>query len=216
MKSRVLQSLDLGKVYECRDGRILMDEKYAGMLFVGGLYVTTSKWAKLGYDFKPDIVKLDRDRGFIDGIDLQFLCGKLICQSGSVDLIDETKKIWDGEYIRLYTHLFRGDDLSEYYEKSYKEFLEINGDDAIPVTDTVTFNRLKRNGFNAIMVDQNEFHYLSSASSYSEPDIQDGVSNSDLADKLKKWFETYMNKNSEGYTEGVELIEEVCDRLIND
>ena len=74
--------------------KVLTDEKHAGKLFVGGLYVTTSKYAKYGYDFAPGLVKLDRDRGFIDGIDLQFLTAKVISATGDTELINEAKNFW--------------------------------------------------------------------------------------------------------------------------
>lgn len=87
--------------------KVLTGERHAGKLFVGGLYVTTSKYAKYGYDFAPELVKLDRDRGFIDGIDLQFLTAKVISATGNVSLIEDARNLWDGSYFKYYLSNYR-------------------------------------------------------------------------------------------------------------
>ena len=94
--------LDLQDLVEGTDfvtsgkSRILLSEKFKGKLYVGGLYVAKSKYATLGYDFEPSLVRLDRDRGFIDNLDLQFVTGKVIAKTNDLDLINKTKDIWDG------------------------------------------------------------------------------------------------------------------------
>lgn len=96
-----LQDLKEGTDYiESNGSKILLNEKFAGKLFVGGLFVTTSRYAKKGYDFKPSLIKLDRDRSFIDGLDLQFITGKVICESGNMDLVRQLKDVWDGQWFR--------------------------------------------------------------------------------------------------------------------
>lgn len=194
-------------------GRILTGDKYHGKLFVGGLYVTTSQYATMGYDFDPSLVKLDRDRSFIDGIDLQFICGKVISATNDIDFIKQMKDNWDGRYIRYFLNTYCKSDFTRLYDEAYEKFKTDNGSDAVPTTDTSEFNRLKRNGFNAVMVTDNEYHYITSSSSYSSSDTEETESNEDLADKLESWFSEYIEEDSDAYREGADLIAEIIERL---
>lgn len=159
--------------------KVLTGKRHAGKLFVGGLYVTTSKYAKYGYDFAPELVKLDRDRGFIDGIDLQFLTAKVISATGNVSLIEDARNLWDGSYFKYYLSnyrtIFDGESYSEMFDKSYQEFLDKYGQDAIPICYSDDFNRLARNGFNPVLVEEKDFFFYSGSSMYYDPasDIED-------------------------------------------
>lgn len=209
-----LQDLKKGTDYiESNGSKILLNEKFAGKLFVGGLFVTSSRYAKKGYDFKPSLIKLDRDRSFIDGLDLQFLTGKVICESGNMDLVRQLKNVWDGQYIRWYlSNGFESSSIAELYNEAYNDFIEEWGSDAIPCNDTDTFNRLKQNGYNAVMLTSNDYHYVSSSSCYVEPEVLSRT-NFDVADDLEVWFGEWISKDSDAYEHGNLLIKEVLERL---
>lgn len=211
-----LQDLDDKYVIQAGNSRVLTDDAHAGRLYVGGLYVTTSKYAKLGYDFEPTLIKLDRDRSFIDGLDLQFICGKVLCATNNLDVVRKYKDTWDGQYIRWYLNKgVLGEGLSELYNDMYKDFLKKNGDDAVPCTSTDTFNRLKRNGFNAVLVNDNQYHYITSSPMYESSSSDSDVrSNEELADALEEWFDT--NKSSldaEAVSDGEAIIGEILSVL---
>lgn len=211
-----LQDLKEGVDYiESRGSKILLGEKFAGKLFVGGLFVTSSRYAKKGYDFKPSLIKLDRDRSFIDGLDLQFLTGKVICESGNMELVRQLKDVWDGQYIRWYLRDgFEQDTVADLYNEAYDDFISKWGRDAIPCNDTDTFNRLKRNGYNAVMLKDNDYHYVSNSSHYVEPKVLSRT-NRDVADDLEEWFNEWISEDSDAYDHGSSLIEEVLERLRN-
>lgn len=211
-----LQDLKEGVDYiESRGSKILLGEKFAGKLFVGGLFVTSSRYAKKGYDFKPSLIKLDRDRSFIDGLDLQFLTGKVICESGNMELVRQLKDVWDGQYIRWYLRDgFEQDTVADLYNEAYDDFISKWGRDAIPCNDTDTFNRLKRNGYNAVMLKDNDYHYVSNSSHYVEPKVLSRT-NRDVADDLEEWFNEWISEDSDAYEHGSSLIEEVLERLRN-
>lgn len=199
--------------------KVLTDEKHAGKLFVGGLYVTTSKYAKYGYDFAPGLVKLDRDRGFIDGIDLQFLTAKVISATGDTELINEAKNFWDGSYFKYYLSnyksVFDNSSYAEMFDKSYQEFLDENGEDAIPVQTTDDFNRLSRNGFNPVLVEEKDFFFYSSSSMYNPaPDIEDEHDAGELADRLEDWFtDISLDHDSNEYNNGACIVGDIIEYL---
>lgn len=199
--------------------KVLTDEKHAGKLFVGGLYVTTSKYAKYGYDFAPGLVKLDRDRGFIDGIDLQFLTAKVISATGDTELINEAKNFWDGSYFKYYLSsyksVFDNSSYAEMFDKSYQEFLDENGEDAIPVQTTDDFNRLSRNGFNPVLVEEKDFFFYSGSSMYNPaPDIEDEHDAGELADRLEDWFtDISLDHDSNEYNDGAYIVGDIIEYL---
>lgn len=59
-----------------RDG-ILTADSEKGRVYVGGLFVSTMKEFQRGYSFKPNAIKLDRDRGMVDGFDLSYETSRL-------------------------------------------------------------------------------------------------------------------------------------------
>lgn len=199
--------------------KVLTGEKHAGKLFVGGLYVTTSKYAKYGYDFAPGLVKLDRDRGFIDGIDLQFLTAKVISATGDTELINEAKNFWDGSYFKYYLSnyksVFDNSSYAEMFDKSYQEFLDENGEDAIPVQTTDDFNRLSRNGFNPVLVEEKDFFFYSGSSMYNPaPDIEDEHDAGELADRLEDWFtDISLDHDSDEYNNGACIVGNIIELL---
>lgn len=199
--------------------KVLTGERHAGKLFVGGLYVTTSKYAKYGYDFAPELVRLDRDRGFIDGIDLQFLTAKVISATGDTELINEAKNFWDGSYFKYYLSnyksVFDNSSYAEMFDKSYQEFLDENGEDAIPVQTTDDFNRLSRNGFNPVLVEEKDFFFYSGSSMYNPaPDIEDESDAGELADKLEDWFaDISLDHDSDEYNNGACIVDNIIELL---
>lgn len=211
--------------------RILTDESQSGRLYVGGLYVTTSKRAKFGYDFSPNMVTLDRDRGFIDNMDLQWLCSKALLMSNNSKLIEEAKDSWDGEYIRVFASN-RMDEkniceaIQPSCDKECNAFYEEYGDDAVAVTDTNEFNSLKKKGVNAVMTTERQYFYVTNSSSYKAPE-EEYDEEEDAAKQLFDWYERlgiYLEKQglTEGvtgnpgiYEEGEEIIEMVMDLLKN-
>lgn len=199
--------------------KVLTGEKHAGKLFVGGLYVTTSKYAKYGYDFAPGLVKLDRDRGFIDGIDLQFLTAKVISATGDTELINEAKNFWDGSYFKYYLSnyksVFDNSSYAEMFDKSYQEFLDENGEGAIPVQTTDDFNRLSRNGFNPVLVEEKDFFFYSGSSMYNPaPDIEDEHDAGELADRLEDWFtDISLDHDSNEYNNGACIVGDIIEYL---
>lgn len=57
---------DYGESVDSGYGQILMDSRFSGKIFVGGLYVQSDSAFKYGYNFKTEVVDLDRDRKAIN------------------------------------------------------------------------------------------------------------------------------------------------------
>jgi len=210
----LLQAIPDNAVIHTQYGDILLGEEHSGRMYAGGLLVTRSKYAKYGYNFNPSLVKLDRDRTFMDSIDTQFLCSKLITATGDPTLIYNARDTWDGKYIRIYVPSNMKDGIKAAFDKTYHDFRKRYGEDAIPVTDQDEFNRLVRNGYKAIMVSENVRHYVVNSSYYdvdSEPQIEDD--GEEIASKLEEWFQKYVQEGTEGYDLGKAIVESACNYI---
>lgn len=108
----------------------------AGMIFIQGLFVCKVEGFKYGYNLSSDRLKLDRDRGMVDGFDLAFETSRIWSQiqhdddefgdQTLLDLINE--KVKDVEYVnyhvpkasRVEAHLVSS------YSRSYGEAIPVS------------------------------------------------------------------------------------------
>ena len=186
---------DIGEVYTSKYGRILLDEKFAGKIYVKGLYVCDKSQVTYGYDLEPSLISLDRDRGLIDSFNLQYQLGKVLASIDieHTDFLKTVRSKWDGYYIRNfcdYGSLYGFDEskFSEVYDDALSEFKNEFGEDAIPCTDTSEFNSLKKMGYNAALVTDNDLFYITHSSSYKPVEIVD--TNASLYNEYFAWFES--------------------------
>lgn len=107
---------DFGEVIEAPFGKILMDERFKGKMFVEGLYVQDDSNYEYGYDFNAREVSLDRDRKAINYYELRELVAKTLISAQSCDE-------------RIYKSIVKGrnsdiDDIVDVLEHSSKTFLD--------------------------------------------------------------------------------------------
>ena len=125
-------NLHLGsKKYDCIEtsyGQLIRTESYKGKIFVGGLFICTDPRIDLGVNFKPAVVRIERDRSMVDSFDVQWYLARMIEQSKDKELIKSSMSTYAGHFIS-YSYIDNvGDDIA-------KDFLEEHGYDAIPVSD---------------------------------------------------------------------------------
>jgi len=71
------------KLHSTDKGDILLDEEYKGKIFCGGIYVNTLQQLEYGYDFKPEVLSLDRDRQAIDSFDIKWITKEMWREIGT-------------------------------------------------------------------------------------------------------------------------------------
>lgn len=185
---------DLGNVVEGSLGKCLRDNRFAGKVYVNGLYVCSKPSLKYGYDCVPSLIKLDRDRGLIDSFDLQFSLGRLLVETRNLDFLNTVKEYWDGAYVRCFLDSNKA--LAEgVYDDSFKKFVEKHGVGTVPTSDESTFNRLKSMGHSVALVSYNEHQLIIKSTSYTEPVIEDKTQA--LLDSINSWFEKFEGEFSE-------------------
>ena len=203
---------DLGEFYHTKYGNVLLDERFAGKVFVKGLYVCDKEQLEYGYDLEPSLIKLDRDRGLIDSFNLQYSLGKLLICIEDTDFLSSVKDKWDGYYIRCFTSYCNNDIISNVYDNALSKFTEEYGKDAIPCVSTSDFNRLKRRGYNVAMVSENDYHFITRSSGYSG-NFDENL-NRDLVEELDDWFDSISKYlPSDLLDKGKNLIEDIKEAL---
>ena len=136
---------DLGTVYEGATGRVLMNK--VGKLFVGGLFVCDIPEHKVGYDFKPSAMKLDRDRKTVRSFDVQWETSRLLqsCNIPVDNVVSLIKsKSADVNYVE--NHLS-----SKTTGAVYEDFKKEHGENAIVVDNLTAFRRYESHQKNVIL-----------------------------------------------------------------
>lgn len=155
VRSNLYLQDDLGEFKESGAGRVLLDPRYAGNVYVNGLFVCHKEKFKWGYDFSPELIELDRDRGLVDSFDLKFAIGKMMSRLRDVDFIGKNLNVFDLEYCHLYLDNSSSKEVSDIGKIAYDQFVHEYGDDAYPVSSVDEFNRVTKEGVRAILVSEN-------------------------------------------------------------
>lgn len=145
---------DVVNVKDGESGRILLDSQFSGCIYVEGLFVCHKEEIQWGYDFKANVVKLDRDRGLVDTTDLKFVIARLIMGLTDVEFVSKNINNPDLRFVHVYldSKVSTSKKLSD---KVYSDFVDKYGDDSIPVDSTEEFNIRAKAGMKPVMVDTN-------------------------------------------------------------
>jgi hypothetical protein len=83
---------DIGAKRESEYGTILLESRFKGKFYVGGLFVQEDTQFAYGYDFLPEHVSLDRDRKAINYYELKELTARALTSCGDTPLLVNSLK----------------------------------------------------------------------------------------------------------------------------
>lgn len=151
---------DIGVVKESEQGRILLNPKFKGKIYVNGMYVCEKKdYLTFGYDFKPGIVKLDRDRQCLDTLDLKYLTAKLVACTNDLEFIYENRALPDCEYAWIY--MSPATNIGEQFsERVYQDICKKYGAGVKPVFGYDEYNTASRAGENVCYVSYSDYRIV--------------------------------------------------------
>lgn len=171
----------------------------AGKVFVNGLYVCDYEPYTYGYNFKPEYIRLDRDRKMVSDFDLRWMASKMWSGSNNTDkvleMISESKA--DVAFLEDVSYSKKWRDLAA------EKFKDVYGPEAIPVTSQEEMDSVPA-GYKGIVVSHSYSALIKGSSSFVMPEPD---STSPL-DELQDWFDSIKSKLDSDEIEQFEAIME--------
>jgi hypothetical protein len=203
------------KYYNTSKGRILLDEDMQGKMFVNGLYICTRDIFKYGYDFKPSMIKLDRDRKLIQDFDLKWLTSQMWIDfsedddSWDYDAIDTASRLVqenapDVRFMKSANYMMdkKYHAISENVVESFK--LKY-GENAVPVSSQYEAECVPET-HRPIIVTESYQEVIKSSPLYIAPAP---VVKKSLHTRVEEWLESYIQElSSEAYLALKEILED--------
>lgn len=161
LQGRFLFLQDEGETLKGRNGVILLEEKFQGKVFVGGLYVEYIETLEYGYNLDPSAIQLDRDRRMVDRYQLEDLTGGAWGFSEWDDAAFE--KVW-GNLLRgsLDTkNMCTSWNISDKnMQRIVDKYIETYGAETVPVRDEVSRERMIFLGRKSVVVSESLSYLL--------------------------------------------------------
>lgn len=152
-----------------------------GKVFVNGLYVCDYEPYAYGYNFKPEHIRLDRDRKMVNDFDLRWMASKMWSASNNTDkvleMISENKA--DVAFLKDVSYSKKWHDLAA------ERFKDVYGPEAIPVASQEEMASVPA-GYKGVVVNSNYSALIRNSSSFTMPE-PDSTS---LLDELQDWFDS--------------------------
>ena len=200
---------DVGETIETSYGRILLEERYKGKVFVNGLWVCNYDQYLLGYDFKPAHIDIDRDRKLVSDFDLKWLSSKMWGATSDPRIVElAAKNAADVQYVTLHLHQLPYDKRDELYDKAFDDFVKENGTKAIPVTDQEELMKVPPS-YKPVIVSESSQALIKSSKKYIEPEP---VVKLPFSRRLQEWFDNLSVRNQIKGDE-VAMFEHILDEL---
>lgn len=126
-------------------GEILTEKSFAGKVYVGGLYICEEPELDIGVNFKPNFVRLERDRSMVDSFDIQWYASRMVESSGDKEQIKKSMDSYSGKFI--YCECVPESLKNEIAE----DFINENGAKAVPVVDQKDLEMMKKRGWKPVI-----------------------------------------------------------------
>lgn len=156
-----------------------------GKVFVNGLYVCDYEPYTYGYNFKPEHIRLDRDRKMVSDFDLRWMASKMWNKCKDTDkvleMIAEGKA--DVAYLGSVSYT------SSWRDLAAEKFKSVYGPEAIPVTSQEELDKVPT-GYKGVVVNENYNALIRGSSSFTMPTSDDHSPIDDLQD----WYDSIKYK----------------------
>lgn len=187
-----LQDTSQETIPRTKNCRVLTGEKFRGKVYVKGLYVSGLPGFNYGYDFSPEVIKLDRDRKMASLFDSQWEASLAWAELSNIK-----------EYSQIVIDMVKAQAPDVHFIDRFNaynvstlvadDFYKEHGTNAVPVINNYEYDKIKEIHYKPIIVTENVKSLVTKSSSYIEP-------KSDTKD-LKSEFKEFAESISEKLTE---------------
>lgn len=143
-------------------GDILTDKQHLGMIFVGGLYICRESQLEVGLDFKPNVVRIERDRSMVNNFDIRWYASKMMEESRDSELIKKSLDSYSGHFI--YVNSVPDDLKNEITE----DFINQYGAKAVPVSSQDDLESMKKRGYKPVIVSESKRNVILESDLYKD------------------------------------------------
>lgn len=196
-------------------GDIICDDFCKGKVFVKGLFVNEVENLEYGYDFKPEHIKLDRDRKMVADFDLKWKTSMMWKESGDERLIELSKAGAMDVYFLKEVWTNHASKFAAVASTAYTSFKAEHGENAYPVTNQAELetiiNRAGKNNIKPIIVTNSYCETISASTEFklAVEALPEEVEVPTPTERLQAFLEDYRYSMSSGVQLAfVELIEE--------
>lgn len=191
---------------ETSKGEILLDESKKNRIYVNGLYISCSAELKYGYNFKPEFLRLERDRKSCDSFNAKMLSSEMLNEAfieerfepGKImDMVEDEDE--DVEYLKYASNREKivqscMDTIDE--KKLTDEELPIEATQVIPVCEQSEYDKIEKHGGNPVFVKDNVYSLVRSIAEERKEELlryrkEHPVKERTLKEEFEFWLEQY-------------------------
>lgn len=129
-------------------GDILTAPEFKGRVFVGGLYICSEPRLDIGLNFRPQLVRLERDRSMVNSFDVQWYAARMVEELKDAVLVKQSIENYSGAYVNNYSVP------AEIRDEIAGEFIDQYGAKAVPVSTQEDMEKQKKKGYKPVIVSQ--------------------------------------------------------------
>ena len=185
-KSIVESNLHLRTDYEVLEETEFGDViNLPGKVFVNGLYVCDYEPYTYGYNFKPEHIRLDRDRKMVSDFDLRWMASKMWSTCKDTDRVLEMIAEGKADVAFLESVSYT----SSWRDLAAEKFKSVYGPEAIPVTSQEELDNVPT-GYKGIVVSSSYSALIKGSLNFTMPEPDDRSPVDDLQD----WYDSIKHK----------------------
>lgn len=189
---------------ETDTGDILLEDRFKQKVFVNGLYVCTYDKYTYGYNFKPQYLKLDRDRKLVDNFMLRWLASTMWSGVMHHELAAKLalNQAADIEYI---VNASRSrDNIEAIATQAYRLFTKKYGSNAVPISPEDGKVEVA-DGYEQVVVKPELSNLIRRSPLYK---LEGVVRQLSTRERLQKWIDEYCHELSIKALQEIEAIKE--------
>lgn len=189
-------------------GKILTEDWCSNQIFVNGLFVTELDDLKFGYDFKPEYLKLERDRKTPDEWNAKIITAQMLAQAVSRGYLEDSEIITMIKEDR--TDVYNSDLCGnrETFVKMVINDFDKRNENSIPVQSQEDYDKVKYYGGNPVYIEHRAYSLVGSIARERMDELMKNASveATSLHDKFQIWFSTYCTYIRDGGKEEFEKL----------
>lgn len=162
MKVANLHLQDEVQEKETAYGSIIEGEQYTGKVYVGGLFICNEPGLEVGINFKPSVVRIERDRSMVNSFDIKWYAARMVEELKDKELTKRSLGCYTGTYIEAYR--VPEDIKNEVAE----EFINQHGAKAVPVSNQNDIEEMKKRGYKAVIVSESKKNVIMESKYYAD------------------------------------------------